>query len=118
MSTVSLFASTPTQKPIRYKALCTEVLKPAGVPSPSSWPRCDGTRLSPAAAADSWFLSPPPGCSLSPAAETPSPQTFWFLFPRHLRPDGGPGTTTVVTHTLRNTLLSLKAIHYAHSVVA
>lgn len=51
---------------------------PAGdcVSSPSSWPHCAGTRLSPAAAAGWWFLALPPGCSLSPAAETPGPQTF------------------------------------------
>ena len=65
--------------------------------SPSSWPHCCGTLLSPGAAAGWWFLSPPPGCSLSPAAETPSPQTFWFLFPTPLHPDGGPHTTSAVT---------------------
>lgn len=77
-----------------------------GVSSPSSWPHCCGTLLFPGAAAGSWSLSLPPGCSLSPVAETPGPQTFWFLPPAPLRPDGGQHTASALMNTTTQETLS------------
>lgn len=91
-----------------------------GVSSPSSWPHCCGTLLVPGAAAGSWSPSLPPGCSLSPAAGTPGPQTFWFLPPAPLRPDGGQHTASALMNTTtQNTIYitHFEAIHYWQSSV-
>lgn len=68
-------------------------------PSPSSGPRCCGTRLAPAGAAGSWSLAPPPGCSPAPALGTPGPQTSCSLLPAPLRPEGSPAE--VIAHLRR-----------------
>lgn len=65
------------------------------VSSPSSGPHWFGTRPAPAAAAGSWSPSPPPDCSLSPAAGTPGLQTSWFLLPEPPRPKRGQHNTTI-----------------------